>query len=147
MEFNTRVASARLLITRMHPRVVEVSKIQRLLAALHNTGWTDDGQIRHGSFKAISILDPVDDDKAYSYSASCHHCLQWHVRSYGQHFANVGWEVDTMVGRIILSRKGCTKEAVHILSWSHSNDRFASHFCISLIFCGSCDHLGSGTRW
>jgi len=90
VEVDTRVAWKSLPIMRIHPWVAEESKIHRLPATFHNTGRMGDCQVRHGSFEAIPILDPVDVKKAYSYSASCHHCLQWHVRSYGWHYASVG---------------------------------------------------------
>jgi len=130
VEFDTGVAGASLPIMRIHGRVAQDSSIQQLQATIHNTGWMDHRQVSHGSFKAILILDPVAFKMAYSYSASCHRCLQWHVWSYGLRYASFGQAEDTMVGRLILCQKGWTTEAVQILSWSHFSDRFASHFGI-----------------
>jgi len=90
VEFYSRVAWASLPITRIHPGAAEESKIQRLLATLNDTGWMDNRQVRYGSYEGILILDPVDVEKAYNYSASCHHCLQWHVRSYGWRYMSFG---------------------------------------------------------
>ena len=90
VEFDTGVAGESLQITRIHLRVGEESKIQSLLPAVRNTGWMHDREIRHGSFKAIPILDHGDVKKTYSYSASRHHCLKWHVRSYGRRHVSDG---------------------------------------------------------
>jgi len=128
VEFDSGVAWASLPIMRIHLPVAEESKIQRLQATLHKTGWMDNGQVHHGSFEAIPILDPVDVEMAYSYFASCHHCLQWHVWSYWWLCVSFGWEQDAMEGRIVLRCKGCAAEAVQILWWRHSNDRSVSHF-------------------
>jgi len=87
----------------------------------------DHHQVCHGSFEAIPILDPVDLEKVYSYSASCHHCLQWHVQSHGWRYSSFRSEEDTMEGRFIRRHKGCPPEPVHILCWSHSNHQSAAH--------------------
>jgi len=87
--FDTGVAWVSLPISRIHRRVAEESIIQWLLASLNNTGWMDHHQVHHGSFGVIPILNPVDVDKAYSYSESCYLCLQWHVRSYGWHYVSL----------------------------------------------------------
>jgi len=42
----------------------------------------DHRQVRDGSLEAILILDPVYVKKAYGYTASHYHCLQWQVGSY-----------------------------------------------------------------
>jgi len=60
VEFFSGVAWASLLITRIHPWVVEESNILRIPATVHNAEWMNDCQIHHGSFKAIRILDSVD---------------------------------------------------------------------------------------
>jgi len=60
VQFDTAVVWASLLNTRIHPRVAQKSKIQRLLATLHYTGWMDHRQVLHEWFKAIPIVDPVD---------------------------------------------------------------------------------------
>ena len=69
----------------------------------------------HGCFTALPVLDPVDVEKAYHYSAFCHQCLQLHVRSYGWHDASISQGEDLMVGRRILRREFCAVEAVRIL--------------------------------
>jgi len=86
---NTGGAWASLPITRIHPQVAQQSKIQWLLASLHNTRWMDHCQVRHAHFKAIVRVDPVDAKKAYGYSASHYGCLQWHVRQYGWRYASL----------------------------------------------------------
>jgi len=58
VEFNTGVAWAREPITRIHLRVAQESKIQRLLATLHNTGWMDNRQVCNGCCKAVPITGP-----------------------------------------------------------------------------------------
>jgi len=90
VEFDIAVAWASLPITRIQPRVVEESNIQWLPATLHNTGWMHNRQVHHASFQAVPILDPVDVEEAYSYSASCHHRLQWNVQSCRQRDASFG---------------------------------------------------------
>jgi len=72
--------------------------------------------------------DPVNVKKPYSYSASCHHCLQWHVQSPGWHYASFGQAEDTMKIRLILRHEDCVPEAVQILYWSHCNHWSASDF-------------------
>ena len=90
LELDTGVAWASLPITRIRPPVAPTSKIQWLPASLHNTAWIDHCQVRHGSFEAIPILDTGDIEQAYSHIASRYHCLQWHVWSYGWHYASCG---------------------------------------------------------
>ena len=88
VEFDNGDAWAGLPITRIHPRVAHESNIQWLPATLHSTRWIDHGQVCHGSVKAIPVLGALDVEKVYSYSASHHHWLQWHVQSYGRHYAS-----------------------------------------------------------
>jgi len=82
LELDTRVAWASLRITRIHPHVAEASITQWILATPHNTGQMDHHRVRHWGLMAFPILHPVDVEMAYGYSASCFHCVQWHVRSY-----------------------------------------------------------------
>jgi len=88
VQSNTRDAWASLLIMRIHPGVAQKSEIQLLPATLHNTGWMDHCQVHHLSFKAIPVLDPLDVEQGYGYSASRHHFVQWHVPSYGRCYAS-----------------------------------------------------------
>jgi len=67
----TEMCSADVLIMRIHPWVAEESKALWLPVTLHNRRWMDNRQVRHGSFKAILILDSVDVDQAYGHTASC----------------------------------------------------------------------------
>jgi len=90
VELDTEVGWVSLPSTRIHPQVAWKSKIQQLPDTLHNSGWMDLCEVRHGSFQTIPILDRVDVKKAYGDSASCHHCLQWHGRSHGWHYTSVG---------------------------------------------------------
>jgi len=88
VQFDNGVAWASQLSTRIQLRVAQESKIQWLPDTLHNTGWMDNGQVCHGSFEAIPILDPVDVNRAYSYYAPCHHSLWWHVWLYRWRYAS-----------------------------------------------------------
>ena len=88
--FETALGWVSLQITRIHLWVAEHSQIQRLPATLHNTGWLDDRQVWYSSFEAIPILDPVDFETAYTYSAQCHHGLQWPVQWYGWDLVSFG---------------------------------------------------------
>jgi len=83
LELDTAVRWVSILITRIHPSVAPKSNIQWLPATLHSTGGMDDYAVRHGSFEAIRLLDPVDVEQAYSHIASRPNSLQWHIRSYG----------------------------------------------------------------
>jgi len=87
-EFNIRVASASIPITRIHLHGAQKSKIQWLPATHHNTGSMDHREVSDGCFMAIPILDSVDVQKAYRHSTSCHHWLEWHVPSYRCHYAS-----------------------------------------------------------
>jgi hypothetical protein len=60
VECNTNVAWASLLITTIPQPLPLESTIQWLLATRHNTRWVDHCHIRHGSFKVMLILNPVD---------------------------------------------------------------------------------------
>jgi len=82
LELDTGVAQARLPIILIHMGVAWEPKIQRLPTTLHNTAWVDHCQVCHGRFTAIPVLDSVVFKTAYRYSASHHHCPQWHVRSH-----------------------------------------------------------------
>jgi len=114
LELDTGVAWASLIITRIQPWVAPTSKIQWLLATLHNTGWMDHGQVRHWSFEAIPILDPVDVEEDYSHIASCYHSVQWHVPSHGWRYASIGLEENPMEGRLVLRHEVSSKKSVQI---------------------------------
>jgi len=75
LELDSRVAWASLPIMRFHSHVAPKSKIQQLLATLHNTGWMDCCQVCDGSFEVILILDPVDVEEAFIHIASCDHSV------------------------------------------------------------------------
>jgi len=87
VESSTGVAWASLPITRIHLGAAQESNIQWLLPTLHNSGWMDHLQVRHGGVKAIPVLDPGGVQMAYSYAASLYHSVQGHVRSYGWCYA------------------------------------------------------------
>ena len=97
-------------------------KIQQIPGTSLNRRGMDHRQVRHRSPKSIPILDPEDVETAYGYSASCYHCIQSNVRSYGWLHAILGKEVDPMEGRVILCHEVCATEAVHIVFCSNSND-------------------------
>jgi hypothetical protein len=114
-EFDTGVAWASLPITRIHQRVANESTLQWLPATLHNTGCVSHCQACHGSFMAILVLGPVDVENAYRYSASRHHCLQWHIELHWWRDASFASEEDTMEATLILCYELCLAEAVQIL--------------------------------
>jgi len=89
-EFDTGVAWAGTLITRIHPWVALESKIQWLPITLHNTGWIEYREVCHGCVKSILEPDTVNVKATYSYAASHCHCIQHHVRSYGWRYASFG---------------------------------------------------------
>jgi len=128
LELYSGVARARLPLTGIHPWGASKPKIQRIPAAIHNSRWMDDSQVCHGSIEAISILDPLDVEEAYSHIASHHHCVQWHVRSHGWRDASFGQEEDSMEGRLVLRCEVSSTEAFQILRRSHSNDAHAYDF-------------------
>jgi len=128
LELYTGVALVRLLFTGIHMRVDSKPKIQWILAATHNSGWMDDCQVCHGSIEAISILDPLDVEEAYSLIASRYHSIQWHVWSHRWHDATFGQEEDSMERRVVLCGEVSTTESFQILCRSDSNDGHASYF-------------------
>jgi hypothetical protein len=67
----------------------------------------------------------LDVEEAYSHSASCHHSVQWHVRSHGWCDVSFGQEEDSMEGRLVLRCEVSLTEAFQILRRSHSNDGHA----------------------
>ena len=127
-ELITGVVRARLPIMGIHTWVAPKSKIHWLLATFHNSRWIDHCEVCHGSIDAISILDPVDVEEAYSPIASCYHSVQWHVRSYGWHDASMGSEELSMDGTLVLRCEVSSTEVVQILHWSDCNEGHASHF-------------------
>jgi len=130
VELNTGDARAPELITGIHTRVALKSNIRWLLATFQNSRWVDHCELCHGSFEAISILDPIDVNEAYSHIASQYHTEQWHVCSQGRHDASFGQEEDSIEGRLVLCCEVSLTEVVEILRWSDSNHRHAAHFCI-----------------
>jgi len=88
----------------------------------------DDCQVCHGNVEAISILDPLDVEEAYSHIASRHHSVQQHVRSHGRRDAGFGQEEDSMEGKLVLRCEVSSAEAFQILSCSDTNDRHAPDF-------------------
>jgi len=87
----------------------------------------DHCKVCDGSVEAISILDPVDVEEAYSHIASHHHSIQRHVQSHGWRNASFGQEEDSVEGRLVLCCEVSSTEAVQILSRSDFNDGHASH--------------------
>ena len=85
-ELCTGVVWSRLPITGIHMQVTSKAKLQWIPATDSNSGWVDDCQVCHGSNGAISILDPLDVEEAYSQ----HHSVKWHVRSHGWRNASFG---------------------------------------------------------
>jgi len=90
LELYTGVTRAGLPIKGNHPWVASKPKIHRIPATVHNSRWVDDCEVCHGSIEAISILDPLDVQEAYSHIPSHYHSVQWHVWSHGWHDASFG---------------------------------------------------------
>jgi len=134
MGFDTRGAWACLLIMRSHPKLAQESEILWFPPTHHNTGWMDHRQVSYGSLEAIPILDPVDVEKSYGYSGSCHHCLQWHGWSYASRYASSSVAEESMEGWLTLRCEVCMTDAVKISCWSHSNQRYGSRFSPYLWF-------------
>jgi len=76
LELYTGVARAHIPFTGIHMRVASKPTIQWIPAAIHNSGWMDDCQVCHGSIEAISILDPLNVEDAYSHIASPYHSVK-----------------------------------------------------------------------
>jgi hypothetical protein len=128
VEFDTAFASVGIPITRIHPWVTQGSMRQWLPATLHNTGWMEYHQECHGSDKANPILDFLDGGTANSYSASSYRCVQWHVRSYGWHYASFNQEGHSVEGKLILHSKVRAPDAAPKLCWSYFEDWYAFYF-------------------
>jgi len=128
LELYTGVAWARLSFTGIHTRVASKPKIQRIPAAIHNSGWMDDSPGCHTSIEAILVLDPLNVEEAYSHIASRYHSIQWHVRSHWWRDASFGQEEDSMERWLVLHCEVSSAEAFQILCRSDSNDRHASYF-------------------
>jgi len=128
LELYSGVARAGLPLPGIHPRVASEPKICLISATIYNSGWMDDFQVCHGSIEAISILDPLDVEEAYSHTASCYYSVQWHVRSHGWRDASFRQVEDSMEGRLVLRCEVSSTEAVQILCRRDCNDRHASYF-------------------
>jgi hypothetical protein len=76
LEYYSGIARVYLPLTGIHPRVASKPTIHWIPATIHNSGWMDDCQVSHGSFEAISILDPLDVEEAYSPIAPRYHSVQ-----------------------------------------------------------------------
>jgi hypothetical protein len=90
LELYTGVLPALLPFTGIHTWVASNPNIQWIPAAIHNSGWMDDCQVCHGSIEAISMLNPLDVEEAYSFIASRYRIIQWHVWSHGLRDARFG---------------------------------------------------------
>jgi len=130
LELYTGVAGARLPLTGIHPQVASKAKIHWISAIIHHSGWMDVCQVCHGSVQAISILDPLDVEEAYSHIASRCHSVQRHIRSHGWRDAGFGQEEDSMEGTLVLRCEFSSAEALQILRWCDTNDRHDSDFRI-----------------
>jgi hypothetical protein len=126
LELYSGVAQVRLPLTWIHPRVALEPKAHWISATIHNSGWMDDCQVCHGSIEAISILDTLDVEEAYSHIASCYHSVQWSVQSHGWRDASFRQDEDCMEGRLVLRCEVSLTEALQILRQSDSNDGHAS---------------------
>jgi len=127
-ELYSGVARVRLPITGIYTRVASEPKLHWMPAALLNSGWMDDFQVCHGSIEAISILDLLEVEDAHSPIAWRYRSVQWHVRSHGWRYVRLGFEEDTIEGRLELRCNVGSTEAVQILHWKDSNNWHASDF-------------------
>jgi len=125
LELYSGVAWECLPLTGILPWVASEPKIRWISATIHNSGWMDDCQVCHGSIRAISILDPLDVEEAYSHIASCYYSVQWHVQSHGWRDASFGQEEDSMDGRFVLHCEVSSREALQILHRSDPNNGHA----------------------
>jgi len=125
LELYSAVPRACLPLTGIHPRVALKPKIHLIPATIYNSGWMHNCQVCHGSIEAISILDPLDLEEAYSDISSRYYCVQLHVRSHGWCDASFGQEEDSMEGRLVLRCEISSTAASQILRWSDSNDGHA----------------------
>ena len=75
----------------------------------------DHCEVCHGSNGAISTLDPVDVEEAYSHIASRHHSMQRDVPSHGWRDLSFGPEEDSMEGRLVSRCEVSSTEAVQIV--------------------------------
>ena len=89
----------------------------------------DHCEVCHRSNEAISILDPVDVEEAYSHIALRDHSIQRHIQSHGWRDVSFGQEEDSIEGRVVHHCEVTSTEAVKILCRSDSNKGHASHFC------------------
>jgi len=128
LELYTGVTQPRLPLKEIHPRVASIPKIRSISAISHNSGWMHDCQVCHGCVEAISILDHLDVEEAYSHIASWYHSVQRHVRSHGWCDAGFGQEDGSMEGILVLRCEVSSAEAFHILLWSDTNDGHAPDF-------------------
>jgi len=126
LELYSGVARARLPLTGIHPCLASEPQIRWISATIHNSGWMDDCQVCHGSIEAISILDPLDVEEAYSQIASCYYSEQWHVQSYGWRDVSFRQEEDSIEGRLVDRCEVSLTEALQILRRSDSHDGHAS---------------------
>jgi hypothetical protein len=122
------VVQTPLPLTGFHPRVSSEPKILWISATFHNLGWMDDCQVCHGSIEAISILDPVGIDGAYSHIASGFDSVSWHVRSHEWRDASFGQEEDCIAGTLVLRCEVSSTVALRILRRSHYHAEHASDF-------------------
>ena len=84
----------------------------------------------------------------------CWRGVQWHYITFSQCTMTCSiiwiawWELwydeDSKEGRLVLCREVSSTEAVQILRWIDSNNRYTSHFCTFSILFGSFDRLESG---
>jgi len=148
VEFDTAVAAANILISRIHTRVAHESNIQSTPAALHNTGWMDNHQVCHGRFIAILILDLVDVEKAYGYPASHDHCVQWHVRLYGWCYGAFAEKKTQWMGDFYFAMKVAWQNlSTYYAKVTPMTDTVIESAHTSNLF-GSCNRFGSGTnKW
>jgi len=128
LELYSGVARAHLPLRGLPPWVAPEPKIRWILATIHNWGWMDDCQVYHGCIEAISILDPLDVEEAYSHIALCYYYVKWHVRSHEQHDVSFRHEEDSMKEKLVFRCEVSSPEALIIQRRRDSEEGHASDF-------------------
>jgi hypothetical protein len=86
----------------------------------------DHYQVLDGRFQAIPIVVPVNGQETYRYIGSRYHILQGQVQSPGWRYASIGEEEDTMDWRLGLHSQVCMIQAVQIMCWTDTLDRYVT---------------------
>jgi hypothetical protein len=75
----------------------------------------DDSDVCHGRIVAISILDPLDVQEAYSHIASHYHSVKRHVRSHEWGDAIIGQEEYSIEEKLVFCCEVSSTDAFQML--------------------------------